>query len=222
MANSVNATLANSIVAVIHVGSLGMPHEKASVSWVDIGPDLCLSFLLKKETTVKTVLGVINLPLCGVSEDDNGTYSFTVLTSSVLSALVDNSSIVDPVGYCSSGAALIHKNGTITRLLPSLSTDGVFFQALKSPIKSAASSLNPVSLVDSDNDESGVLQIITVKQCKREATDLPCTVSNTERLNWRHLRNNSYFVDRLLATRSMHKTRCLKLRRRLNMATVRR
>ena len=161
------------------------------------------------------------MPLCGVSEDNNGSYSFTVLTSSVLSALVDNSSIVDPVGYCSSGAALIYKNGTITRLLPSLSTDGVFFQALKSPIKSAASSLNPVSLVDSDNDESGVLQIITVKQCKREATDLPCTVSNTERLNWRHLRNNSYFVDHLLATRSMHKTRCLKLRRRLNMATVR-
>jgi hypothetical protein len=79
-----------------------------------------VSFLLKKETTVKTVLGVVNLPLCGVSEDDNGSYSFTVLMSSVLSALVDNSSIVDPIGYCSSGAALIHKNGTITRLLPSL------------------------------------------------------------------------------------------------------
>jgi hypothetical protein len=60
----------------------------------------------------------------------------------------------------------------------------VFFQALKIPIKSAAPSLNPVSLVDSDNDESGVLQIITVKQCKREATDLPSPVLNMERLNW--------------------------------------
>mmetsp|Transcript_12264 Transcript_12264/g.22263 ORF Transcript_12264/g.22263 Transcript_12264/m.22263 type:complete len:127 (-) Transcript_12264:279-659(-) len=67
------------------------PMEKASVSWVDIGPDLCLSFLLKKETAVKTVLGVINLPLYGVSEDDNGAYSLTVLASTVLSASVDNS-----------------------------------------------------------------------------------------------------------------------------------
>jgi hypothetical protein len=65
-----------------------------------IGLDLCLSFLLKKATTVKTVLGGVNLPLYGVSENDDGSYSFTVLTSTVLSASVDNSSIVDPVGYC--------------------------------------------------------------------------------------------------------------------------
>lgn len=84
--------------------------------------------MLKKETTVKTVLGVVNLPLYGVSEDNNGSYSFTVLASTVLSASVDNSLIVDHVGYCSSGAALIHKSGTVTRLLPSLSTDGVFFR----------------------------------------------------------------------------------------------
>mmetsp|Transcript_12264 Transcript_12264/g.22266 ORF Transcript_12264/g.22266 Transcript_12264/m.22266 type:complete len:83 (-) Transcript_12264:104-352(-) len=56
-------------------------------------------------------------------------------------------SIVDPVGYCSSVAALIHKNGTITRLLPSLSTDGVFFQALRSPIKFAAPGLNSAGFV---------------------------------------------------------------------------
>jgi hypothetical protein len=163
------------------------PMEKVSVSWVDIGSELCLSFLLKKETTVKTVLGVVNLPLYGESEDDSASYSFIVLASTVLSASVDNSSIVDPVGYCSSGAALIYKNGTITRLLPSLSTDSVFFQALKSPIKSAAPGLNSagfVSIVDSDGDESGVLQIITVKQCKRETTNLPSPVSNTERLDW--------------------------------------
>ena len=163
------------------------PVERASVSWMELGPSPCLSFLLKEESTVKAVVGVINIPSYGSTEEKITTYPFTVLISSVLSTSPEGSSILDFVGYHSVGSHLLHNSGSITTLTPLLSTDDSFFRLLNCPTTSAAFGLDSegyISVSDTANDNDGILQIFTVKQCEREITYLPSPRPNTQRLDW--------------------------------------
>jgi hypothetical protein len=162
------------------------PVDRASVSWVELGPSPSLSFLLKKDSTVKAVMGVINMPLYGdATEEKITTYPFAVLASSVLSIASTDASVMDLVGYSSSGCTLVHNGGSIMALSPLLSSDDSFFRCLRSPTISAAPGLDSVGQVsETANGSDGILQIFTVTQCKREETELPSPVPNTKRLDW--------------------------------------